>query len=231
MSYTTTSYPSSPLLFPPLLIGKSVAILGAPQARQAWLDAHGWDGLPFTLLDVRDPREALETADLVVVLNQTSVEQIGTPHEVYHHPASEHVLTLFGPANRLRGRLEFRSHADGGRPVFCSLDGEPARLLPNWLSPAFEQDASVVLLVRPHDLEVLAERPQVPGGGGPYAPARVGRIHSAGPLVKVALTGDGGEPWTAELSHAQYQKQPFGLHQQVFLRPRASYVFPVNYEI
>jgi sulfate transport system ATP-binding protein len=215
----------------PPLAGKRVAVLGSPAARAHWLGSPAAADQPFILLETSNPDKALEEADLIVVLDRTTVEQIGTPHEVYHHPASERVLKLFGPANSLRGRLEFRSPADGGRPVFCSLDGEPASLLPNWLSPAFDHESGVVLIVRPHDLEILAEQPQNPGGGGPYAPARVSRIHSAGPLVKVTLAGDDGAPWTADVPHAQYQRQPFGLRQNVFLRPRAAYVFPVNYEI
>jgi len=198
------------------LAGKRVAVLGSLAARAIWLSSHAEQAQTFTLLDTVDPREALEEADFIVVLDWTSVEQIGTPHEVYHHPASERVLKLFGPANTLRGRLEFRTYADGGRPVFCSTNGEPARLLPGWLSPVFENESGIVLIVRPHDVEVLAEQPHGTGGG---------------PLVKVTLTSAGGESWTAELSHAQYQRQPFSLHQPVFLRPRAAYVFPVNYDI
>jgi sulfate transport system ATP-binding protein len=43
-----------------------------------------------------DQEEALEVADRVVVINQGQIEQVGTPQEVWDHPASPFVLRLSG---------------------------------------------------------------------------------------------------------------------------------------
>ena len=48
-----------------------------------------------------DQEEALELGDRVAVLNQGHIEQIGTPFEIYNHPATEYVATFLGAANIL----------------------------------------------------------------------------------------------------------------------------------
>jgi sulfate transport system ATP-binding protein len=52
-----------------------------------------------------DQDEALEVADRVVVLNEGRIEQVGTPEEVYEHPASEFVYRFLGDVNLFHGRL------------------------------------------------------------------------------------------------------------------------------
>jgi len=48
-----------------------------------------------------DQEEALELGDRVAVLNVGHIEQIGTPFEIYNHPATEYVATFLGAANVL----------------------------------------------------------------------------------------------------------------------------------
>lgn len=48
-----------------------------------------------------DQEEAMEVADRIVVMNKGVIEQIGTPAEVYEHPASDFVYHFLGDANRL----------------------------------------------------------------------------------------------------------------------------------
>ena len=50
-----------------------------------------------------DQEEALELGDRVAVLNVGHIEQIGTPFEIYNHPATEYVATFLGAANVLDG--------------------------------------------------------------------------------------------------------------------------------
>jgi sulfate transport system ATP-binding protein len=52
-----------------------------------------------------DQEEALEVADRVVVMNEGRIEQVGTPEEVYEHPASEFVYRFLGDVNLFHGRL------------------------------------------------------------------------------------------------------------------------------
>lgn len=66
-----------------------------------WLrDFH--DTIDITSLFVtHDQEEALELADVVVVLNKGRIEQIGTPREVYDSPANPFVYEFLGEVNRV----------------------------------------------------------------------------------------------------------------------------------
>jgi ABC-type Fe3+/spermidine/putrescine transport system ATPase subunit len=48
-----------------------------------------------------DQEEALELGDRIAVINVGHIEQIGTPFEIYNHPATEYVATFLGAANVL----------------------------------------------------------------------------------------------------------------------------------
>lgn len=52
-----------------------------------------------------DQEEALSLADRIVVMNQGSIEQIGTPSEIYNRPASRYVAASLGSVNVLPGTL------------------------------------------------------------------------------------------------------------------------------
>ncbi|HEX9390815.1 MAG TPA: sulfate ABC transporter ATP-binding protein [Usitatibacteraceae bacterium] len=52
-----------------------------------------------------DQEEALEVADRVVVVNHGRIEQVGTPEEVYDHPATPFVYQFIGHVNRFRDHL------------------------------------------------------------------------------------------------------------------------------
>jgi iron(III) transport system ATP-binding protein len=51
-----------------------------------------------------DQSEALALSDLIVVMNQGRVEQVGTPAELYRKPANRFVADFVGEANLLPGR-------------------------------------------------------------------------------------------------------------------------------
>src|SRR6266516_8113054 len=50
-----------------------------------------------------DQEEALELGDRIAVINVGHIEQLGTPEEIYKHPATEYVATFLGAANLLAG--------------------------------------------------------------------------------------------------------------------------------
>jgi sulfate transport system ATP-binding protein len=55
-----------------------------------------------TLFVTHDQQEALELADLVVILNQGRIEQIGSPQEIYDRPATPFVYEFLGDVNKFR---------------------------------------------------------------------------------------------------------------------------------
>ena len=56
-----------------------------------------------TIMVTHDQEEALSMADRIVVMNQGVIEQIGTPEEIYRHPASAFVADFVGTMTFLDG--------------------------------------------------------------------------------------------------------------------------------
>ncbi len=111
-----------------------------------------------------DQEEALELADRVVVMNQGRIEQIGTPAEVYDHPASAFVYEFLGQVNRFDCTVEGGvAHVGGGALTIPTEGGVQG--------PA-------VAYVRPHDLGVT------PASAGP---ARISGIHVVGPDARIEI--------------------------------------------
>ncbi len=54
-----------------------------------------------TVFVTHDQEEAMEVADEIVVTNKGRVEQIGTPAQIYDHPATPFVMGFIGPVNVL----------------------------------------------------------------------------------------------------------------------------------
>ena len=69
------------------------------QLRQWLRDLH--DTLHVTtVLVTHDQEEAMEVADRLAIINHGRLEQVGTPADMYDHPANEFVLTFLGPGHR-----------------------------------------------------------------------------------------------------------------------------------
>jgi len=171
------------------------------------------DDLGLTSVFVtHDQDEALELADRVVVMSQGRVEQIGSPEEVYHDPATSFVYEFLGDVNVFRARL------DGGRAQVHDASFELKEVHP-------ESGKQATLYVRPHLLEI--ER----SGGDGALRATVQRVHAAGPSVKVELVTQAGELLQAELSQERYKRLELERGQEVFVRPRSPRVFVEDYTI
>ncbi len=96
-----------------------------------------------------DQIEAMTMGDRICIMNQGEVVQIGSPLEVYRHPADTFVARFLGspPMNLLAARLE----ADDGR-LRLRL-GEATFALPAALSAPLARHAGKVTMgVRPEDL-------------------------------------------------------------------------------
>jgi len=173
------------------------------------------DELHVTSLFVtHDQEEALEVADRVVVMNEGRVEQMGTPSEVYHHPASAFVYHFLGNVNLFRGRVE------GGKVYVGGIAME--------LPQDDRADAkTAIVYVRPHLLEINIDQPD----GSAHFRARVEHINSAGPVVKVQLVSEWGDPVQVEISQERYRDLGLIKGAAVFITPKDEKVFIDRYSI
>ncbi len=160
-----------------------------------------------SLFVTHDQEEALEAADRVVVMNQGRIEQAGTPAEVYGHPATPFVCDFLGDVNLFHGRIE------QGKAYLGSLEfaapghaGREARI--------------AALYIRPHQLEI----DRVDRGEGQFR-ARVARVNPAGPLVKVDLVAEWGDPVRVEVPQDRYRALALEVGGDVFVRPRDMRIF------
>ena len=62
-----------------------------------------------TVFVTHDQEEAMEVADEIVVINNGSIEQIGTPDELYDQPVNDFVMSFLGPVTKL-GATAVRPH-------------------------------------------------------------------------------------------------------------------------
>jgi sulfate transport system ATP-binding protein len=154
-----------------------------------------------------DQEEALEAADRVVLMNQGRVEQVGTPPEVYARPATPFVCDFLGDVNLFRGRVEQGKAFIG--PLEFDVPGDDGR-----------EARIATLYIRPHQLEIDRE-----GLGEQQFRARVVHVNAAGPLVKVDLTAEWGDPVRVELSQERFRALSLEPGAEVFVRPRDMTLF------
>ena len=75
----------------------------------------------------------MEVADRLVIINEGRLEQVGTPANMYDHPANEFVLTFLGPATRLNDEW-VRPHdlvvhrVEDGKPAESAVGGKVTRI-------------------------------------------------------------------------------------------------------
>lgn len=151
-----------------------------------------------TVLVTHDQEEAMEVADQIVVMNQGRIEQVGSPAEIYDHPATPFVMSFIGPVNEL----------------------SPRSLLSCQLPEA--QAGPHQLFLRPHDVQIEVN----PNSSG--VPAWVKAIIHLGREIQAELVlSDGGSLW-AHLSRDQYASQPLQVGQQVYVRPKVVKAFPLK---
>jgi sulfate transport system ATP-binding protein len=68
---------------------------------RAWLRRLHDEVHVTTVFVTHDQEEAMEVSDQVVIMHRGRIEQMGTPAEIYDHPASSFVMSFIGPVNVL----------------------------------------------------------------------------------------------------------------------------------
>jgi sulfate/thiosulfate transport system ATP-binding protein len=172
------------------------------------------DELHITSIFVtHDQEEALEVADRVILMDHGHVEQIGTPEEVYRHPATPFVYGFLGSVNFFHGRVE-------GETVRVGED-----VLPH-AAHDFDHGAEVVAFARPHELEIVID-PQSTDG----IAARISRVLSFGVTARVELdgvNGSSGQHFEVEMTRARVAELNLADGQTVRLVPSRLKVFERN---
>jgi sulfate transport system ATP-binding protein len=182
------------------------------------------DDLHVTSIFVtHDQEEALEVADRVVLMNAGQLEQIGTPQEVWNHPASPFVYGFLGDVNLFHGRAHEGEMVIGTDRHALHLD-----------TPEHQnaQDAKAFAYVRPHDLAVQRYTPGPSAAGQPRGiVAKLTRAIVVGPVARLELLAlDASAIGENEIIEAQIPAQQFDAlalkeGEILLLTPRKARVF------
>ena len=167
------------------------------------------DDLAITSIFVtHDQEEALEVADRVVLMDHGNVEQIGTPEEVYQHPASPFVYGFLGSVNLFHGRV-----AEG--QVMVGNDS-----LPHDTRDLAHGD-KVIAFARPHELDIVLD-------GNTGIVAQINRILAFGVTARVELEAtieNKLQHFEVELTQARVQQLGLQIGQQVRMVPNQLKIF------
>ena len=96
-----------------------------------------------------DQSEAMSISDKIIIMSKGKVEQIGSPREIYYHPASRFVADFIGEANFLKARVLWAE----GEKAMISVAGREFQV--NNFAGAHKGDEAT-LVIRPEGA-VLAE--------------------------------------------------------------------------
>jgi putative spermidine/putrescine transport system ATP-binding protein len=100
-----------------------------------------------TIVVTHDQREAMTMADIVVVMDQGQVQQVGSPLEIYRNPVNTFVADFIGSSNLLPARLAGPDRVRVGDNML-RVAGQ---------LPGLDGSDSVRISIRPEDVHLLAE--------------------------------------------------------------------------
>jgi sulfate/thiosulfate transport system ATP-binding protein len=161
-----------------------------------------------------DQEEAFEVADHVVVMNQGKIEQVGTPVDVFEHPANAFVMDFLGNVNVFHGRVEQgKAHVSGLELAYPEYPHDEGR--------------DVAVYVRPHEL-VIDHHRTGPGS----LEAKVLHVNPTGSRAKVELRAvDFDILINAEITAERFAELNLKSGDTVHVSPRKVRVFVPDYSI
>lgn len=141
-----------------------------------------------TIMVTHDQEEAMSMADRIVVMNHGHIEQIGTPQEIYQHPASVFVAEFIGTINLLPCRVSGPDSVEvGGQLISCR-------------ATAHLNGTRGLLGVRPEDIALHSLDERIDNA----LEVQVDNLEFLGSFVRVKLL-QGETELTADLSMHQFR--------------------------
>ncbi len=139
-------------------------------------------GITFIFV-THDQEEALTMSDRIAVMSEGNVEQVGTPEEIYHSPATVFVAGFIGSANLIPVDV---LRVDGERALvrFGAREMETPTC-----SDSLKAGDPGVLMIRPERIKLLAAPPE---GRWNAVQATVTEIVFQGPVLRCLLHDDAG---------------------------------------
>jgi putative spermidine/putrescine transport system ATP-binding protein len=129
-----------------------------------------------TIVVTHDQREAMTMADLVVVMEAGYMRQVGSPLEIYRHPANTFVADFIGITNLISGKVSAGNEVTvADVPIKVNAGG------------TLESGAEVTFSVRPEEVHVLPADQR----GENRVPGEITFIRDLGASVEISLDCSG----------------------------------------
>jgi len=160
--------------------------------------------------------EAMALADLVVVMNDGLVEQVGAPREVYNQPKTAFVARFIGGHNVLEGKVDA---IDGAHVTLRGPSGE--RFVVEKADALL--GSMVTFALRADKVGILRDQGTLKAVGADVSDAAsvnqltmsVGSVEYQGALVALRLHGEGVEEFSISMDEGEFYEQPVGIGDRI----------------
>jgi spermidine/putrescine transport system ATP-binding protein len=180
---------------------------------------HDEVGLTFVHV-THDQEEAMTMADEIAVMNAGRIEQRGSAHELYEHPATEFVARFLGTSNLIDAKLRRK---DAGLCEYETHDGAT-------IHATVAREGDVAIGVRPEKLSIVDSEPE----GCNVLRGRVEVASFLGVSLQYIVRTHGGEELVVLEQNNRVSSNPqhgsVGPGQEVLLAWRHEHTFVVSKE-
>lgn len=132
-----------------------------------------------------DQSEALTMSDVIVVMSEGRIEQVGSPTEVYRRPANRFVASFMGTSNFLKGKV--KAEVPDAEEITYVVDTALGELSVHGV-PGLDRGQNCDVVVRAEDLRVDS-----PGPAAIHFEAEVVNASFDGSVIHYALKTPAGE--------------------------------------
>jgi putative spermidine/putrescine transport system ATP-binding protein len=132
-----------------------------------------------TILVTHDQREAMSIADILVVMADGRIQQIGSPTQIYRQPANRFVASFIGRSNLIEAQVVDTTRVE--------VSGAP--IGPLAVPRELGRGAGVTLALRPEDVRVLAADDTAPN----CLPGRITFVRDVGNEIELHIDCDARE--------------------------------------
>jgi len=153
-----------------------------------------------------DQEEALEVADRIVVMNKGKIEQIGTPQEVYEHPATPYVYNFLGNVNQFETEVIKQTARIDALNISINTDKDI-------------QEGPALAYIRPHELAIHQEQKSA------SFQAKINHIYAVGPIIRVELEQQNKGIIEAEITKEEFKLLNLVAGQSVYLTAKNVQLF------
>ena len=148
-------------------------------------------GITFVYV-THDQEEALTMSDTIAVIDNGMIQQIGEPEDIYNEPKNTFVANFIGESNIIYGTMveDYKAH-------FCGRDFA-------CLDRGFSPNESVVVVIRPEDIDVLPESDSTINGV-------VTSVTFMGVHYEIHMRADDGSEWLIHTTDYSAEGQRIGI--------------------